>query len=362
MRALRIALASAVLAGCAATPKPVADNTPQHPTAVFETQVSSTGIAGMFPFETTEKHYVRSNMRREEHAGKGTGAFSGFLMTRLMGHGNATIERLDRKVRWTVDDEKREYTECPLHGCPPPPQKEKPAQAEPQREEPKQQTEKGCVMHIASSHFEVKPTGQKDTVNGFPAEQYKMAWVVRMQDRERRTTTSTVNVDLWTTPLTPRMREALAMESAFDRTFVASAPYPRAARAHMAKEEPPVMPPQVLAMMTGYLSSLNAHDRASLHRAAAELNKVKGHPIRTKLDWLLDGNACGAKEEEHQAAQPATAQIVSGITGLFGSKKEEKAGPAPLVSFTVDVKQLGVEPMHDGVFAVPAGYKLVKTE
>jgi hypothetical protein len=42
------------------------------------------------------------------------------------------------------------------------------------------------------------------------------------------------------------------------------------------------------------------------------------------------------------------------------SKKEEKAGPKPVVSFTMEVKQLGVVPVHDSVFDVPAGYKQVK--
>lgn len=344
------------LAGCASQPQPVADNTPQNPTAVFETRLASSGIAGAFPFETTEKRYVRASMRRDEHAGKGTGTFSGFFVTRLMGRGNATIARLDRNVRWTLDDASRQYTECPVHGCPRPPREAKPAQSEPRREEPKQKTEEGCVMHIASSKFDVKPTGQKQTLNGFNTDEYRMAWVVRLQDPKKRTTTSTVNVDLWTTPVTAQMRQAMETEAAFDKAFMATAP-----RVHApGRAEPQVVPADMVRMMTAYLHSLSPRDRAALQRAARELNKVKGHPIQTRIDWLLEGNACGAQEEEKRAAQPGTSDVASAITGLFG-KKEEKAGPAPLVSFSVEVKQLGVVPMHDSVFSVPAGYKLVKT-
>lgn len=352
---LRIALIAATLAGCAAQPKPVVDTTPQNPTAVFETKVSSTGIAGMFPFETTETRYVRPTMRREDQSGKGTGTFSGFLMTRAMGNLPTTIERLDRRLRWTLDHGKKEYTECPVQGCPRPPREEKPAEAK--REEPKQKTEEGCVAHLASSHFEVRPTGQKQVVNGFNTEEYRMAWVVRIQDQQKRTTTSTVNVDLWTTPVNAQMRRALDTESAFDRAYAS------AARQRFAGREGEVMPAQLMGQMTAYLASLRPTDRSALMRAAQQLNKVKGHPIQTRIDWLLEGNACGSKEEEKPAAQSGTAELVSSVTNLFGKKKEEKpSGPEPIVSFTVEVKQLGIAPVHDSVFAVPVDYKLVKPE
>ena len=348
-------LAAAVLAACSSQPQ-VADNSPQNPTAVFETRFSSTGIAGAFPFETTEKHYVRANMRRDEHAGKGTGTFSGFLVTRLMGQGDTTIERLDRNVRWTLDQGKKTYTECPVHGCPRPPREEKPAQ-EPRREEPKQKTEEGCVMRIASSKFDVKPTGAKQNVNGFDAEQYRMAWVVRLQDRKRRTTTSTVNVDLWTTAPSASMRKAMETEAAFSKAFMASSPRSQALR----RGEAQVVPADMVRMMTTYLHSLSAADRASLQRAANELNKVKGHPIRTQIDWLLEGNACGAAEEQQQReARPSAAGVLGSLGGLMG-KKEEKPGTTPVVSFTMEVKQLGVVPAHDSLFSVPAGYQRVNS-
>lgn len=345
------------LAGCASQPQPPADTSPENPTAVFETTMSSSGIAGAFPFETTEKRYVRADRRRDEHAGRGTGTFSGFLVTRLMGAGETSIARLDRNVRWTLDQKKKEYTECPVHGCPQPPREAKPAQPEARREEPKQKTEEGCVVRIASSRFDVKPTGEKKSVNGFDTEEYRMAWVVRLQDRRKRTTTSTVNVDVWTTPVSAQMRQAFATEAAFDKAFVASA-----ARAPSAgRNDPHVMPPDMVRMMTAYLGSLSARDRAALQRAANELNKVKGHPIQTKIEWLLEGNACGAQDEPRAQPQPGASEVMSGITSLFG-KKEEKSGPTPLLSFAIEVKQLGVVPVRDSVFTVPPGYKLVKYE
>ena len=250
-----LALAAAALAACSSQPQ-LADDSPQNPTAVFETRFSSTGIAGAFPFETTEKHYVRANMRRDEHSGKGTGTFSGFLVSRLMGQGDTTIARLDRHVRWTLDQDKKTYTECPVHGCPRAPREERPAQPEQRREEPKQKTEEGCVMRIAGSRFDVKHTGAKQNLNGFDAEQYRMAWVVRLQDRQRRVTTSTVNVDLWTAAPNASMRQAMQTEAAFSKAFMGASRSPAARRG-----EAQVVPADMVRMMTTYLHSLSAADR-----------------------------------------------------------------------------------------------------
>src|SRR5512136_736217 len=103
-----LAIAAASATACSSQP---VDESPANPTAVFETTVSSSGIAGMFPFETTSKRFVRPNMRREEHATKGTGTFSGFLVTSLAGAGNTGVARLDRNVLWTINNDKKEYTE-----------------------------------------------------------------------------------------------------------------------------------------------------------------------------------------------------------------------------------------------------------
>ena len=44
---------------------------------------------------------------------------------------------------------------------------------------------------------------------------------------------------------------------------------------------------------------------------------------------------------------------------LFKKKEEKPAGPPPLLSFTIDVKQMGVVPVRDSTFNVPPTYKKV---
>ncbi len=331
MRKLIIFAIAAGVAACSnlmpqKAPEP--DNSPTNPTAVLETHVINGGVMGFLPFESTEKRYVRANMRREDNTMKSTGTFA-TITNFFMGHENTNIERLDRNVRWTLYNSKKEYTECPVHGCPLPQGKER--QPEEKKSEPKAKTESGCTMRVARTSFDVKPTGEKRDINGFNSDRYQVAWLVTLEDNTKRKTTSTLNIELWTTPLTAAMRQALGVEETFDKAYAASAPSARPAAAKKSE----VLPPEVSRMMLGYLSSgLSASDRDAFVRAGRELNKIKGHPISTHIEWGMEGNACASKDS------------ASASTG-------------PILAFTIEVKALKIEPAHDSLFSVPKDYKLV---
>jgi hypothetical protein len=178
----------------------------------------------------------------------------------------------------------------------------------------------------------VKPTGEKRDINGFSSDQYRVAWLVTLQDNTKRKTTSTLNIELWTTPLTAGMRQALGIEETFDKAYTASAPHAQRVAVSKSSE---VLPQEVARMMQAYLSSgLSTSDRDAFVRAGKQLEKIKGHPISTHLEWGMEGNACAAKDS------------ASAATG-------------PILSFTIEVKSLKVEPAHDSLFSVPKDYKLV---
>jgi hypothetical protein len=321
-----LTFAAAGLAACAGAPQPEPDDSPANPTAVLETRVSSSGIGGAFPFETTQKRYVRQNMRRDESRTQGTGTFTGLFVTAWTGEGDTTIARLDRKLLWTLNHGKKEYTECPLRGCPPA------AAVKPEERTAEEVKKPDCMMRLTKSSFDVKPTGQKRNINGFDTTQHEVAWLVTLQDQAKRTTTSTLSIDVWTSPVTAEMRQAINVEQAFDRAYYASAPRAKpAAAADRSKGQ--LLPPEVSRMMLGYLSSLSPADRAALIRASRQLESIKGQPISTRIDWSLDGNACAPKEGARDASKP-------------------------ILSFTIEVKSLKVEPVRDSVFTVPPGYKL----
>jgi hypothetical protein len=351
---LVIIVISVGIAGCATKPADVSDNTPRHPTAVIEHHIVNNGIMGMFPFESDERQYFRSNMRRDEATLKGTGTFTGYIIGT---HTSTDIFRLDRKVRWTLNADKAEYTECPLKGCV---KAEKvPKQAQPVQKQPEPKHEPGCTMHIAHTSFKVKATGQKKTLNGFDTSEYQVAWVVKLRDRTARTTTSTLNLDIWTTPMTATMRDIMGIEENFYRGY-------NGAIAETSKQE--ILPAEALKLISTYMAStLKPGDLKAFLDAGKQMEKIKGRPISTRLDWSLEGNACAPKDtkeaKEKSAPTPANAgDLVSGLAGLFVQKQTEetmKAGTGePILSFTVEVKKLAIEPVHDGEFDVPKNYRL----
>ena len=347
------------IAGCATKPATiVADTTPVNRTAVIEHQIVNNGIMGMFPFEGTDLHYVRTNMRRDESTVKGTGTFSGFLIgTRS----DADIIRLDRKVKWSLNTEKAEYTECPLKGCVKP-SKVPPKEKQPAQQPPEAKHEPGCTMRIAHTSFTVKSTGQKKTINGFETNEYQVAWVVNLHDKESRNTTSALNIDIWTTPMSGAMRDALSIEEDFDRAY-------NGAVAETGKQQ--ILPADASKLISAYLvSMMKSGDLKAFLDAGRQLEKIKGYPISTHLDWSLEGNACAPKEAKQAEAQSSSPSaptsvsgLVSGFAGMFAQKKTEdsvKAAAAePILSFSFEVKKLAIEPVHDSEFMVPKNYKLV---
>ena len=359
MRRTIIAFA-ALAAGCTTTPPPAKepDNTPVHPTAVIETHVSSNGLKGMFPFETNERRYVRVNMSRDESSFKGTGSFSGFLVNMFGPNEDAVIERLDRGLRWTLDLRKRQYTECPLKGCSKPGKPEQSAPAAPEHKQPEAKREPGCVMHVAKKHFTVTSTGHKRDINGFPATEYRVEWIVTLRDDKGRHSTSSLKIDTWTTPLTHGMREALHVERLYARAH-ARALNRRAARSRDLSQP---LPPEVDKAILGYIGQLGARDRAALLAVGRELRRIKGHPVSMRVDWDYEGNACAESAPGGATKPESSKSFMSGLTGLFSRKKDtgKKGGGGPLFSMTYELKALKMENVHDGEFVVPKSYRRVK--
>jgi hypothetical protein len=346
------------ITGCATKPPAavVADNTPRNRTAVIEQQVTSNGIKGFLPFESSSRHFVRANMRRDESTFKGTGTFTGFLVgTRS----DTEITRIDRKLIWSLNTDKQQYTECPLMGCVKP---SKPAAEQPAEKSPQASQEPGCTMRIAHTGFTVKATGRKKTLNGFNTEEYQVAWVVKLRDNSGRYSTSTVSLDIWTTPTTGKIRDVLALEESYARAFFGKV---------TDTKEREIMPAEASKLITAYLaSSLKQHDLKAFLDAGRKMERIKGYPISTRLEWNMEGNACAAKEtaksEEKSSIPSSAGDLVSGLAGMFAQKKTEdtmkEAAGEPILSFTVEVKKLAIEPVHDSEFNVPKNYKLVSQQ
>jgi len=338
--------------GTAATPAaaPAAtDNSPALPTAVRVVSLSSDGLAGFFPFEGTTTTATRADMRREQSTMKGTGAVSRLFMRNL---DSAHITRLDRKLVYGLDIPKAEYTECPLAGCPVPAQEPRPTR-EPQ--EPQSTREPGCTMKIASNKFDVKPTQQRKAINGFDTEQYAVDWSVVFEDPSKRRSTLQLTVDVWTSPVTGPMREAMAVESSYNRAAAA-------AMQRAMGERAAAMPPQLAEAMNRYFAqSLTAADRAGLLNAMRQLERVRGEQILTTFKLFYRGEACGGAAQDSGGAAGGSGGaggVAGALAGLLGNRGAASGGgEQPLLSFTQEVKNWRVEPVRDSQFVPPPQFK-----
>lgn len=328
------------------------DTSPAVPTAVHVVALSSDGLAGLFPFEGTSSSYTRADMKRDETSIKGTGTVSRFIMSNSA---NATITRLDRKLVYTLDIPRTEYTECPLGGCVQPTAPQQQQQREPQQ--PGSSREPDCRMKAASNTFNVKSTSQRKAINGFDTEQYAVDWTVALEDPSKRRSTLQLTIDLWTTPLTPALRDAMAMEASYARASLTAAE--RSAAAGGA-----VLPAQFMDMMNRcFAQSMTPADRAALFNIGRQMERVKGQPIVTMLRLFFSGNACGGAEQGSGGGATGPGGLAGALGGLFGGGSSSSSGGGsargdkPLLSFTQEVKTWKVEPVRDSQFVPPPNFK-----
>lgn len=335
-----------------------ADNSPALPTALQVVAVSSDGIAGFFPFESTTTTATRADMRREETTLKGTGTVSRFFMPNSA---NATITRLDRQLVYRLDIPRAEYTECPLAGCPVPPAAE-PRRDPQQPREPQSAREPNCTMKVAGNTFNVKPTSQRKAINGFDTEQYAVDWTVTLEDPDKRRSTLQLTIDFWTTATTPALREAMAVEANYTRAAAAALRRQAGAAAATA-----ALPPQFLETMNRYFAqSMTASERAALFNVARQMERVKGQPILSQFKLFYRGEACGGAAQDDSAAGSSPRGGVAGaLAGLFGGRGGGSGGAGgagggaepPLFSFTQEVKSWRVEPVRDSQFVPPGQFR-----
>jgi hypothetical protein len=312
MKASRVAMAL-VLGGCSGLAAIDPDPTPVRPTAVTQTQVFNEGVKGFPAFEDTAITYTRANMQRSESTA--TGAV-------------ARIERLDRKLVWMLDAKNKQYSECPLKGCVSP-MPGKPAQkASAACDMPR---EAQCRLKTGGTSITAERTGTKRSINGFDAERYDVNWLVTFRDNAARNATGTLSIELWTTPVTPGLEDAMALEKAYARAHDA------VSGMATATERSLLLPIEVTRMLGSHLSEyVSPTERLNFLGGANKLAKVEGQPILINVTWRLTGEACA---------------IDASIAEFAGK---------PLFTFRSEVKSYKLEARHDSLFAPPKEYKRSK--
>ncbi len=296
------------------------DPTPINPTAMLEIQTASTGLVDVAAFENTTLAYTRPGMQRTETR-------NGGAVGRLVdGEPAVRIERLDRKLAWTLDAKGKQALECPLRGCQRAGAKSPVAKNAPNDDK---SAESACRLRAANTAISVEPTGQKRKLNGFDTEQYDVKWIVTFRDNAQRKSTSTVSIDTWVATATAEWNNAAAIEKTWDRAR------DKALGGDSESERAGLLPPEAAKMIGSYLATnVSPTDRANFLAGAKKMDRLKGVPILTTVKWSFSGEACST----------------DGAT--------RHASDANLFTLTSEVKSHRVEGRHDSLFVPPKDYKI----
>ncbi|MGE0311888.1 MAG: hypothetical protein AB7P21_09765 [Lautropia sp.] len=366
---IAVAVASIALAGCAGMADPTGlfsggGAAPANPSTAAGLAERPPASGPAAPTVVLEESYTldgaimpvtRGQSRVETRADRrrtdAVLSFDNWMIRQFAGDGRSSdIVRIDRGLVWTLEPAKRSYVECPITGCVSaagkPGASDKPAQRRP--DEPAAPPEPTCPVRVKTNDLKVEQTGERRTVNGFAAERFKLTWTVEVIDGSGAVGGNWIRMDLWTTPETGAVREAKAVTDAFERRYVAA----------VTRGATPVgqfLPPKVNGAMAALMKNFDANDQRTMARWAAEMRKIRGFPVMTEMNWTAQGEVCvgsGAGTPSPQAA----AGIGGMLGGLFGGRRPDGA-PAPLITFSHEVKTLAVRPVADNVFDLPPDYQ-----
>jgi hypothetical protein len=321
-------------------------NCPAWADATVESSIKSSGFKGMGAFEGTTSRKYQGEKMWDSTSSKFTGA----ILSRVAGGSeSATITRVDKGVYWNLDPKNKTYVERPIEAI---------KMGEPGKEKPEQEKSK---MRVTKSEFSVKKTGASETINGFPCEEYLVTWLLEMEDMETKAKSrSTMTNNLWTTPETATIRKVQAEERAFHKA------YAQKLGLQISPEEAKQMGIETFATMSG---ASKQEIEKGFAKVREEMAKIKGYPIRTVVNWSVEGDKAEGAEKEEKASSETSSQtptsvggflsgLSKGITQKVIKDKSSTSGQKEGASFTSthEVKAIHADSVPAEVFEVPQGY------
>jgi hypothetical protein len=318
--------------------------------AVIERYSRSDGVAGLGGFESTTVETISASAQREEARFKFTGSVLGAIQ-KMAGFGDQVrITRLDRDLVWTLDPEKRTYTEEPLT-----PRGERQRMLPGQR--PPRERAEPSDLAVTRNEFKVEKTGAQKAINGFPCEEYLMTWLVETRDQKTGETGKSLMTNrLWTTPETAEIRAVQAEEQAY-------------AQAYLTKLGLQMSPAEAQRFLAGLTGLSEEEQQKALARLGSELGKIQGYTIASQLEWTAEasggaGSSRGAGGGR-SGGQPGLGEMMGQLGRLLGGGARKgggegepsRTGPGgPIFGFYTEVRSLRTLPADGTRFEVPAGF------
>jgi hypothetical protein len=325
--------------------------------------VKSGGFGGFGAFETTEKLMISGDKECTKGTTKFSGKFSS-LMNKAAKEATS-ITRLDKELIWTLDSDKKTYTELTfeqmrqmmesmgsLGGL------LNPASADSLRK----------AMEKLSSTVDVKKTGEKKTISGLECERVILTMQSEIKDTIRAVTDTTwIKNDLWMVPTdkVPAELRNFDLKMAEKLGFAEGGP------------------------MAGLLNQY----ADAMKKLQEKLKELNGYPLTSTFSIVTTTHGeQQAKAEvqvkdttEQQMAQeeetPVTEQkdVKSALGGLFKKKAKEEAkkkeerkqkeeqekalaqpGPKTVMEVTTETQKIETSSVDASLFEIPAGYKKVE--
>lgn len=250
----------------------------------------STGLAG-FGNGTSERTWViAGDKSRSDEQYTYTGRFK-----TLAGGGkprnSAEIVRLDRDVMWSLDPEKKEYSELSFAEM-----REMMAQAgaEAARSERKSDVE-------MTYRVDVQRTGKKEKVNGFAAENYIVTVTATAKDAKSGDAAAyTMKMDQWLSTQVPGQAEA----TAYYRKFA----------------EKMGLDPQMRQM-----SGLMAQYADAFKQAADKLKDLQGYPVRSTVSMLMGPERTPEQQAQMDKARADAKQAQADEKAKKEAKEDDQA-------------------------------------
>ena len=316
--------------------------------ATIESFITSSGFKGMGAFEGTATKKYQGGKLWDQSSTKFTGA----ILSRIAGGSeNINITRVDKGVYWALDPKDKTYSERPIEAF---------KKGEMEREKPEQGKSK---VRVTKSEFSVKKTGASEVINGFPCEEYVMTWLMEMEDIETKAKSSSkMTNNLWTTPETATIRKAQAEELSFSKALA------QKMGLQVSPEEAKKMGFETFAAMSG---ASPAEIEKGFMRLQEEMTKVKGYPIRSVVNWSMEGEKTGSAEKDKDKEASSPSELTKGVGGFLtglgkgisqkvlgerdkGSTVGQKEGGS--FSTKYEVKAISADAVPADVFEVPAGF------
>ena len=298
------------------------------------------GVLGMGANDTTSTVYLQGEKKRDESNTKFTGSVLGALQHFTngdKGSNHVSIMRVDENKEYTLDTDKKTYSEEALY--PPPSSKEG-------KNGGTQESKEDKDTKITKNELTVKDTGKTQKINGFDTREYVLTWDLETENTKTGATSkSLMTTDMWNTT-DAHLAKVRDEEAAFSKAYLKLM--------HLPSN------PEELKQFGFTTASLQVNGE-DMQKFFDKLRTIKGYPISLDVTWEASGT--GDKSSASNSDQQAQQNPAAALGSLFGSKKDDNQnqqgtpGMTTVFSSHTEIKSVDTGGLDKSLFEVPGDYK-----